>query len=194
MHPELPLHDSSNLFGTDIRLAVVKKQKNVLEKLIKDLKATRVKLAEIPTLIIDDEADQASVNTKDNRKKSPEDRARTTINRLIAELLRELPRAQYVAYTATPFANVFVDPDDVDDIFPKDFIVSLEPPTAYMGGKAFHDLDQDPDGLDEVDVSAPENSLALSNERAYIRDLTADLDNDHQKRRDELRSALTPSS
>lgn len=190
VHPELPLHDSSNLFGTDIRLAVVKKQKNVLEKLIKDLKATRVKLAEIPTLIIDDEADQASVNTKDNRKKSPEDRARTTINRLIAELLHELPRAQYVAYTATPFANVFVDPDDVDDIFPKDFIVSLEPPTAYMGGKAFHDLDRDPDGLDEVDVSAPENSLALSNERAYIRDLTADLDNDHQKRRDELRSAL----
>ncbi|MEO4037825.1 Z1 domain-containing protein [Micrococcaceae bacterium Sec6.3] len=190
VNPQLPLYDASNLFGTDIRLAVVKKERNALQNLIKDLKATRVKLAEIPTLIIDDEADQASINTKDNRKKSKEDRERTTINKLIAELLHELPRSQYIAYTATPFANVFVDPDDVDDIFPKDFIVSLEPPMAYMGGKAFHDLDRDPDGLDEADVSAPENSLVLSNERAYIRDLTADLDNDQQKRRDELRAAL----
>lgn len=190
VNPQQALFDPTNLFGTDIRLAVVKKQKNVLQKLIKDLKATRVDLAEIPALIIDDEADQASINTKDNRKKSQADRERTAINKLIAELLHELPRAQYVAYTATPFANVFVDPDDVADIFPKDFIVSLEPPTAYMGGKSFHDLERDPDGVDGAEDEAFKNNPALSNERAFIRNLTADLDNDAPQRRMELRSAL----
>lgn len=190
VNPHLPLYDASNLFGTDIRLAIVKKQKNVLEKLIRDLKATRVDLKEIPALIIDDEADQASINTKDNRKKSKEDRERTAINKLIAQLLHELPRAQYLAYTATPFANVFVDPDDVDDIFPKDFIVSLEPPAAYMGGRAFHDLERDPDGADETEDDSFKKNPALSNECAFVRGLTADLDNDDQKRRDELRAAM----
>lgn len=182
--PQKPLHDPVNLFGTDIRLAVVKKNSAVLRKLVKDLKAIRANLGEIPALIIDDEADQASINTKDPRKDTPERRERTAINKLIAELLRELPRAQYIGYTATPFANVFVDPDDVDDVFPKDFIVSLDPPAAYMGGKQFHDLDRDPD-VDSADVS-----LAVSNERAFVRALTADLDNDDPARRTEIRDTL----
>lgn len=182
--PLKPLHDPVNLFGTDIRLAVVKKNSDVLKKLVSDLKAIRANLGEIPALIIDDEADQASINTKDPRKDTPERRERTAINKLIAELLRELPRAQYIGYTATPFANVFVDPDDVDDVFPKDFIVSLDPPAAYMGGKQFHDLDRDPD-VDDADVS-----LAVSNERAFVRPLSADLDNDDPARRTEIRDAL----
>lgn len=182
--PAKPMHDPVNLFGTDIRLAVVKKNSTVLRKLVKDLKAIRANLGEIPALIIDDEADQASINTKDPRKDTPERRERTAINKLIAELLHELPRAQYIGYTATPFANVFVDPDDVDDVFPKDFIVSLDPPASYMGGKQFHDLDRDPDLDDE------EQSLAVSNERAFVRGLYADLENDDPARRLEIRDAL----
>ncbi len=138
----------------------------------------------VRTQKVDDEADQASINTKDPRKDTPERRERTAINKLIAELLHELPRAQYIGYTATPFANVFVDPDDVDDVFPKDFIVSLDPPAAYMGGKQFHDLDRDPDLDDE------EQSLAVSNERAFVRGLYADLENDDPARRLEIRDAL----
>lgn len=180
--PVKGLYDPVNLYGSDIRLAVVKKNSTVLKKLVDDLKAIRADLTEIPALIIDDEADQASINTKDPRKDSPERRERTAINKLIAELLAELPRAQYIGYTATPFANVFVDPDDVDDVFPKDFIVSLDPPAAYMGGRQFHDLDKD---VDEEPAGLPE-----SNEAAFVRGLYADLDNDDATRREEIRNAL----
>ncbi len=71
---------------------------------------------------------------------------RTAINELISQLLDMLPRGQYVGYTATPFANVFVDPSDAEDIFPRDFLISLERPPGYMGAQDFHDLDStDPD-------------------------------------------------
>jgi hypothetical protein len=72
-----------------------------------------------------------------------------------------LPRCQYIGYTATPFANVFVDPDDAVDIFPRDFIVSLDRPPGYMGPTDFHDLDRLPEG--EVATAAN------SNERAFVR-------------------------
>ena len=180
--PAKPLYDPVNLHGTDIRLAVVKKNSSVLKKIVKDLKAIRANLGEIPALIIDDEADQATINTKDPRKDTAERRERTAINKLIAELLRELPRAQYIGYTATPFANVFVDPDDAEDVFPKDFIVSLEPPAAYMGGKQFHDLDRDPDEPVSKDP-------AVSNQAAFVRDLTAGPDDDETRQR-EIRDAM----
>jgi hypothetical protein len=174
-----PLYDPVNLFGTDVRIAVVKKNARVLERLVSDLKRIHTHLAEIPVLIIDDEADQASVNTKKDRK-TKEEKERTAINKLIAQILGQLKRAQYVGYTATPFANVFVDPDDAEDIFPRDFIVSLEPPAVYMGGRDFHDLD-----LAEDD----ERTYATSNEKAYVRDLRADPD-DESKRRIELQAAI----
>ncbi|GAA4703378.1 Z1 domain-containing protein [Promicromonospora umidemergens] len=179
--PSLPLFDPKNLPRVDVRLAVVKKNASVLAKIVKDLKAISARLDDIPTLIIDDEADEASVNTR-RPKGSEEERNRTAINRHIAELLKMLPRAQYVGYTATPFANVFVDPDDEADIFPKDFIVSLTPPAGYMGGRQFHDLNRDPN--DE-----PEADLATSNERAFVRGLYAPADDD-TARDAELRSAL----
>ena len=177
--PEKPLFDPDNLHGTDVRIAVVKKNKAVLERLVSDLKKIHTHLGEIPVLIIDDEADQASVNTKKD-KKTAEEKDRSAINKLIAQLLKQLGRAQYIGYTATPFANVFVDPDDCEDIFPKDFIVSLDPPGAYMGGKDFHDLD-----LSEGD----ERTYANSNEKAFIRGLYAGLD-ELAKRDEELRSAM----
>lgn len=177
--PAKPMWHGDNIFGTDVRIAVVKKNSNRLRQLTDDLKKIHADLGEIPTLIIDDEADQASPNTK-KQKPTEEDRERTAINKRIATLLGILKRAQYVGYTATPFANVFVDPDDIEDIFPKDFIVSLEAPKAYMGGRVFHDLDLDPDD---------ERTLENSGEKAFVRDLVAAPDDD-EARMAEIRQAL----
>ncbi|WP_055690573.1 Z1 domain-containing protein, partial [Streptomyces prasinus] len=139
--PTRPLHDSANLHHTAARILVVKKNKAVLTKLVKDLKQIHGILGELPTLIIDDESDQASVNTSDPKKWERGSTERTAINGLISKLLGLLPRAQYIGYTATPFANVFIDPGDEEDIFPRDFLISLPRPTGYMGVQDFHDLD-----------------------------------------------------
>ncbi|MET9801397.1 Z1 domain-containing protein [Streptomyces sp. NPDC006368] len=144
----LPLYHPENLHHAAARIMVVKKNKSVLTKLVKDLKKIGPILGEIPALIIDDESDQASVNTVDPKKWEAGKVSRTAINGLISDLLKVLPRAQYVGYTATPFANVFVDPGDHDDIFPRDFLISLPRPTGYMGVQDFHDLD-DPAGVAE---------------------------------------------
>ncbi|MFS0695838.1 Z1 domain-containing protein [Streptomyces nitrosporeus] len=138
-----PLHDPANLHHAAARVMVVKKNKSVLAKLIKDLKKIGPILSEIPALIIDDESDQASVNTTDPKKWEDGKVVRKAINGQISQLLGLLPRAQYVGYTATPFANVFVDPGDEEDIFPRDFLISLPRPTGYMGVQDFHDLDGD---------------------------------------------------
>ncbi|MER8017712.1 Z1 domain-containing protein [Streptomyces griseoluteus] len=137
----LPLHDPSNLHAARARVMVVKKNKSVLENLVKDLKKIGPILGEIPALIIDDESDQASVNTTDPKKWEAGEVVRTAINGQISKLLGLLPRAQYIGYTATPFANVFIDPGDEADLFPRDFLISLPRPADYMGVQDFHDLD-----------------------------------------------------
>ncbi|WP_168699378.1 Z1 domain-containing protein [Gordonia paraffinivorans] len=76
-------------------------------------------LADVPTLIIDDEADQASVET-------------ASINPLIRSIIGKLPKTTYIGYTATPFANVLIDPKG-DDLYPKDFILNLPRPEGYFG-------------------------------------------------------------
>ncbi|WP_425841702.1 Z1 domain-containing protein [Streptomyces fractus] len=162
--PALPLYDPRNLHRSSARLMVVKKNKTVLGKLVKDLGKIKTPLSEIPVLIIDDESDEASVNT------GKPDADRTAINEKISELLRILPRAQYVGYTATPFANVFVDPSDTEDIFPKDFIVSLPRPGGYMGVRDFHDLDSV--------IPPEERTYANSNEKAHVRDIVLTSDDD----------------
>ncbi|MGR9461158.1 Z1 domain-containing protein (plasmid) [Rhizobium leguminosarum] len=85
-----------------------------------------------PLLLIDDEADNASINTA----KDPA--ATTAINGVIREILMLFERGSYVGYTATPFANIFIDPDTEDamlrsDLFPKHFIKALDPPSNYVG-------------------------------------------------------------
>ncbi|ELS53575.1 hypothetical protein STVIR_5495 [Streptomyces viridochromogenes Tue57] len=160
-----PLYDPTNLHRSAARLMVVKKNKTVLGKLLKDLAKIGDLRSEIPVLIIDDESDEASVNT------GKPDSNRTAINEKISELLRVLPRAQYVGYTATPFANVFVDPSDTEDIFPRDFIISLDRPHGYMGVQDFHDLDSD--------IPPEQRDFSNSQEKAHVRDiLVADEDDD----------------
>jgi hypothetical protein len=154
----LPFYRPENLLHSDARVAVVKKNATVLRKLVTDLRRIKTRLGEIPTLIVDDESDQASVNTSNPKKWQDDQKERTTINSQISELLRMLPRAQYVGYTATPFANVFVDPGDSEDIFPKDFLLSLRRPRGYMGASDFHDLDNDPEDSDRTFVTSAEKA------------------------------------
>ncbi|QSE93903.1 Z1 domain-containing protein [Rhodococcus pseudokoreensis] len=104
-----------------VALCVVKKNVRVLKRLdqwLAPAAKARV-LSDLPTLIIDDEADQASVETK-------------AINPLIRQILAKLPRSTYIGYTATPFANVLIDPTG-DDLYPKNFILNLPEPKGYFG-------------------------------------------------------------
>lgn len=181
-----PLYASQNLFRAAARVAIVKKNATVLRKLVTDIKANKNAFAEIPVLLIDDESDQASINTVDPEKvraataEGKEIKKRRAINEQIAAMLELMPRAQYVGYTATPFANVFVDPSDPQGIFPKDFVIGLQRPPDYMGIDDFHDLDEPRDG---------ERTFANSNEIAFVRDLKAkDDESDLQDR--ELAKAI----
>jgi hypothetical protein len=114
-------------------ILVIKKNKSTLDNLIDWLKySTKYNLKDYPMLLVDDEADHASINTRDAGEEA------TQINKRIRVLLNLFDRSAYVGYTATPFANVFIDPDTVDemigeDLFPRDFIVSLDPPSNYVG-------------------------------------------------------------
>jgi hypothetical protein len=157
-----PLYDQANLRPMRARLVVAKKNRAPLAALARDLKRVRdagVAIEQIPTLIIDDESDQASLNTK--RPTASEIRRRTSINGAITDLLDLLKRAQYVGYTATPSANVFADPNEELSIFPRDFIKSLERPLGYMGASDYHDFGEHREGF-------------ASNERAYVRAVYGD--------------------
>nr|BFE83840.1 hypothetical protein GCM10020093_064410 [Planobispora longispora] len=167
-----PFFHPDNLFSSDARLLVVKKNATVLGKLVKDLNKITARLGEIPTLIVDDESDQASVNTSNPKKWKADQVERTAINRLISQLLVMLPRAQYVGYTATPFANVFIDPSDAEDIFPKDFLISLSRTPGYMGASDFHDLDSE--------LEPSQRTISNSKEKAHVRMLAEDGGDDHE--------------
>lgn len=109
-------------------LLVMKKNSAPLKNLIAFLDSQLPKGSaqlSLPFLLLDDEADNASVNAK-------KDEDPATINRLIREVLKRFSKSSYVAYTATPFANVFITPDS-DDLFPKNFIYSLNTPSNYIG-------------------------------------------------------------
>lgn len=113
---------------------VIKKNSKTLTNLLEWLSDHNAKGKTIaaPMLVIDDEADNASINIKhDNDEIS-------NINGQIRDLLKMFDRSCYIGYTATPFANIFIDPDTAHamrgaDLFPKSFIVSLDAPSNYFG-------------------------------------------------------------
>ncbi|MDR1396805.1 MAG: Z1 domain-containing protein [Desulfarculales bacterium] len=119
-------------------LFVVKKNKSILNNLIRWLKSNNINARgaiNLPLLLIDDEADNASVNTK------KEDEDPTAINDAIRRLLKLFRQASYLGITATPYANIFINPETTDemrddDLFPRDFIYSLAAPTNYIGAES----------------------------------------------------------
>lgn len=148
---------STNLGITEPVVVVIKKNSSVLKNLINWL---AIRLGEvmpdkrriintIPLLLIDDEADNASINiSKDSV---------SAINGAIRALLQLFRKSAYVGYTATPFANVFIPaPEKVEkiqkglkltvgnrdyplgeDLFPRDFIINIVPPSNYVGPEKF---------------------------------------------------------
>lgn len=120
-------------------LLVVKKNWVVLTKLLDWLSTDAAKeaLKEENILLIDDEADQASVATE-------------TINPLIRNILALMPKSTYIGYTATPFANVFIDPKNNEDLYPRDFIYPLPRPDGYFGPEKLFGRDV-LDGSDDVE-------------------------------------------
>lgn len=136
----------SALQGTQPVLLVVKKNGPVLRRLHAWLDAAPEEVARtLPLLVIDDEADQASVDTRgsyqtDDEPPDEDYEAPAVINGLIRQLLQKFRRCAYVAYTATPFANILIPHDTVDptvgnDLYPKDFIVDLPKPPGYFGAE-----------------------------------------------------------
>ncbi|GMV69954.1 MAG: hypothetical protein AMXMBFR76_23930 [Pseudomonadota bacterium] len=125
---------------------VIKKNSSTLKNLLEWLKEHSVhqgtQMVSQPMLLIDDEADNASINTAYGRD------GVTRINGQIRELLSLFHRTCYVGYTATPFANIFIDPDTDDetlkqDLFPRHFIIGLDPPSNYFGAQKVFVDDRD---------------------------------------------------
>ncbi len=131
-------------------VAIVKKNASVLKHLLDFLSTSQEycysnNKLNIPVLIIDDEVDQASVDTKNGQEKENA----STINRMIRTILSKLNRCSYIGYTATPFANVFIDPDKENDIYPKDFILCIPPEDDYCGIKEYFGVDIINDNYDD---------------------------------------------
>ncbi len=119
-------------------ILVIKKNVTTLTALHKWLKSLNAegadRISDVPMLLIDDEADNASINT------NKEDLDPTKTNATIRRILGLFAKSAYVGYTATPFANIFINPDaygeDVqEELFPRDFIYCLDAPTTYFGAE-----------------------------------------------------------
>lgn len=133
--------------GRDPLVMVVKKQRTVLTNLLQWCET----LTPMPVLVIDDEADDSSVDTRsildENGEPDPEHEP-TTINGLIRSILMAFDRRCYVAYTATPYANIFIHrnaetPAHGPDLFPRSFILSLPAPDTYVGPEVIFGMPDD---------------------------------------------------
>jgi len=149
--------------GADPVILVVKKKQSVLRNLLMwalsvrgehDPYSGKTIVKGIPILVIDDEADNASINTnplpRDENGKILDDFNVTAINGLIRRLLDSFEQSAYVGYTATPFANIFIYPEGEtdrhgEDLFPRSFIINLPAPTNYIGPAEVFGMDLDED-------------------------------------------------
>ncbi|KUF38367.1 Z1 domain-containing protein [Comamonas kerstersii] len=178
-------------------LFVVKKQKTVLTQLLKwiqhhvadtvDQETKRRLVTKLPLLVIDDEADNASVDTgeqvfDDNGNPDTEHQPKT-INSLIRKILHSFERKAYVGYTATPFANIFIHrqgetKEEGPDLFPKAFIINLAAPSNYVGPAAIFGVsipEGRTDGLplmrpidDHVSKDSKEGWMPVKHSKAHI--------------------------
>ena len=149
---------------------VLKKNVTTLKNLRNWLAASNKRgLSNYPMLLIDDEADHASINTNKS------DRNPTKINQGIRELLKMFPRNSYLGYTATPFANIFIGPENEHemqdgemyrDLFPRDFILSLDPPSNYVGPTTVFDDEPEVKILKEINDN--EDLLPIIHDKDFV--------------------------
>lgn len=156
------------------QLAVMKKNGSVLKRFIEWLDTDDF-AKDIPVLIIDDESDYASVNS------SKIGADPTAINALLRRLCAISARTTYLAVTATPFANIFIDDEEAADLFPEDFIYILPTPSEYIGVlKIFGNRNEEdaaendqPEGLPDdspvrlLDLKALEHWLPLVHKKTF---------------------------
>ena len=137
---------------------VIKKNASVLRNVLEYLEGQaaarkgahkEAKISDIPLLLVDDESDQGSINTnrtnivsssEDEDEEYSEEIDPTVINGLIRKIIDTFEQSAYVAYTATPFANIMIHKDAGseefgDDLFPRSFITSIPAPSNYIGPK-----------------------------------------------------------
>lgn len=157
--------------GKSPTVLVIKKNKSILENLIYWLYnyATEIegekKIVDVPLLVIDDEADNASVNSGNEIDVR-------AINRLIRTLLNLFNQNTYIGYTATPYANIYIPTSwnneiettvkDLqlkigEDLFPRDFIVNIPPPSNYIGAIQVFGYENDETGesYEGLDIIRP---------------------------------------
>ncbi len=140
-YTELPTWDNER----KTTILIIKKNVFILRRLLKKIKnQSEVKRKGMTTLIIDDECDQASLNTKAYREQVSQ------TNKLIRQILENLRKVTYLGYTATPYANILTPQKSVDgklDLYPNDFIISLDEPKNYFGARKLFgdefDIDKD---------------------------------------------------
>ena len=139
---------------SDPIIFTVKKNTSILKNLYEWIKTKHMldieenKKLDLPLLFIDDEADFASVNTKAHRDDI------TATNKYIRQIIGLFNRSTYVAYTATPFANIFINPETSDemygdDLFPNDFMIRVPVPSNYLG-QNFYFENQDYEAINPV--------------------------------------------
>lgn len=148
---------------------VVKKERNVLSHLRRwcasqgETVAGRQTVRNVPVLVIDDEADDASINTRAVPRNADgtvdPNHSVTKINEAIRSLLDLFEQSAYVAYTATPYANIYIDHRGLTnnigtDLFPRSFIVSLPKPSNYIGPEEVFGLanSEDPAAAGGLDI------------------------------------------
>lgn len=132
---------------------VVKKNKSIMDNInnwiSRYMHRKRNSIDDVPLMIIDDECDSASVNTKrfnvDDDQHVP-----TAINSGIRDILAKFDKSVYIGYTATPFANILIKRNDRhrdlgEDLFPRDFILNIPRPSNHIGPEQFFGISGDPD-------------------------------------------------
>ncbi len=176
--------DTAALHGNQPVLMVIKKNGAILRRVLRWLtEASPQAIQNSPVLLIDDEADQASIDTRGTYQAESSDPAEeneppSVINGLIRQLASHFCRCAYVAYTATPYANILIpadanNPDVGEDLYPRDFFIDLPKPDGYMGAEelfgkaAFSGDETDSGGLDIIryvpdeDVDTLKESIEL---------------------------------
>jgi len=137
------------------KLAVIKKNQRI-DALRRWLERSTIPLDQLAAVIIDDEADQGSINTHYGRTDDDgEDIDPSATNRRIRQLLAMLPKCVYIGFTATPFANVLIDASTPEDLYPRDFIATLPEPPGYFGPRRLFGLGLEPSDLSPSPAERP---------------------------------------
>jgi hypothetical protein len=171
-------------------LLVIKKNGSVLDGVLEWIRVTGNatdqhgrRFSRMPLLVIDDEADQASIDTKQQRFTdggADRNHRPSSINGKIRTILARFDQSSYVGYTATPFANIFIHPDaetgaEFQDLFPRDFIVNIPSPDNYVGavrifGSVADGDDDEQEGLPDliIEIQDHAESTARTETRGWM--------------------------